>query len=173
VTITLVATPRVLTWAHYTVQAVVVDPADDSEQDAYTGFRYDLPDLPSREVHGQRALATGMRLTITPKALVRRGATQSASLLAHEQFHYDVGIVIGRVVARELARLRAPDDRALGAAMNDVVQLHFETRTGLIQKRYDLDTRHGTNAHYQRLWKGFMRDCLARPESTHLHGFWL
>ena len=171
--ITVVANPVTLSWTDYTSQRVVLDPADGTAQDAFTAFNYDLPDLPPRVVGGQYALAETMHLTITPVALVRSGARQGADLLSHEQLHYDVGVAIARVVARELSRLRAPSLSVLGAALNQVVQLHFHRRAGLIQRRYDLDTAHGTNHHYQHAWKRGMRHCLSHPHSHHLMGFWL
>jgi hypothetical protein len=69
--------------------------------------------------------------------------------------------------------LRAPNQAALGIAVQNAAQLHFMTRARLLQRRYDLDTRHGTNAHYQRIWKNRMAACLANPNSNQLGGFWL
>lgn len=172
-TITAVQKPVALTWGSYTSQAKVIDPADGTEQDAFTAFEYELPDAPTRTLDGQVALADGLDLTITPIALVRTGASKTADLLSHEQFHYDVGFVIARVVAKKLARLRAATEKALVGEMQRLVQYHFNTRAGLIQRRYDIDTHHGTNKHYQKLWKGFMRNCLADAKALQIHGFWL
>ena len=51
--------------------------------------------------------------------------------------------------------LRAPNQVALGTAAH----LHFVTRTGLLQRRYDIDTRHGTSSHFQKIWKDRMAVC--------------
>ena len=53
-----------------------------------------------------------MMLLITPKCRVWTGVVQTATLLSHEQFHYDVAIVIARVLARKLNSLRASSDAA-------------------------------------------------------------
>jgi hypothetical protein len=172
-TITATRNPAALAWANFTPQAVVIDPIDGTAVDDVTSFNFNLPDVPPRNVGGQLALADPLTLTITPQAVVRIGVAQTPGLLAHEQLHYDVGFVIARVVAKELARLRAPTRAALAAQMRDIVQLHFHTRARLIQRRYDLDTRHGTNGHFQRIWAQNMATCLGNPAATHLLGWWL
>jgi hypothetical protein len=171
--ITLSATPTTLSWSNFTVVASLVDPADGVAVDAFTSFAFNIPNLPPRTLGSQVALADPMTITLTPNAQVRSGAAQTAGLLDHEQFHYDVGIVTGRALARELTRLRAPNLAALRSAFLQAVNLHFTTRTGLLQRRYDIDSRHGTNAHYQKIWKDRMAVCLANPNSDQLGGFWL
>jgi hypothetical protein len=49
----------------------------------------------------------------------------------------------------------------------------MQTRAGLIQRRYDKDTNHGTIAHFQRIWKNSMAGCLANERADHLLGWWL
>lgn len=172
--ITVTANPTALTWIHFlTAPARIIDPNDGTLVDAYTTFNYNMPDLPPRIVSGQLALADPLVITITPNARVWSGVAQTPALLSHEQLHYDVGIVTGRALARELMRMRAASVPALRTALQDAVRLHFETRARLIQRRYDLDTRHGTNAHYQSFWKSRMAACLADARSDHLAGFWL
>jgi len=172
--ITVVANPATLSWANFrTTPNKIPDPGDGTLQDSLTKFDYTMPDLPPRMVDGQFALADPNVITITPNAQVFSGVAKTPRLLAHEQFHYDVGIVIARAFARAIMRLRAPSKAALIAALQNAVNLHFQTRAGLIQHRYDLDTHHGTIAHYQRIWKSEMVACLAHPHSDHLHGFWL
>lgn len=172
--ITVQATPLTLTWAHFVpVAARLVDPNDGSLVEAFTRFNFNMPNRPPRRVGGQLALADPLVITITPNAQVWRGVAQTAALLAHEQFHYDVGIVTGRALARHLMHLRAPSQAALQTAVADAARLHFTTRAGLLQRRYDLDSRHGTNAHYQQIWKSRMKTCLANPRSDQLGGFYL
>jgi hypothetical protein len=101
------------------------------------------------------------------------GGPQSPELLAHQQFYYDVGFVVARVVARELMSLRAGGEGELAAAVWNTVQLHFIFRAGLIQRRYDLDTRHGAIRYDQQLWTWRMSACLADPTSSQIGGFWL
>ena len=167
------AMPPRLVWANYAPAAALVDPIDGTPVDAVTEYNFNLPSLPPRNVGGQLALADPMQLTITPNTRVRIGAPQTPALLAHEQLHYDVGICIARQVARELMRLREPTVAALATAMQRIVELHFHRRSRLIQRRYDIDSQHGTNAHFQRIWAHMITAALANPNSTQIGGFFL
>jgi hypothetical protein len=171
--ITVTTTPVTLSWSNFRTVPTLVDPADGQVIDAYTAFDFNFPSRPPRTVNGQFALADPLVITITPNCQFRSGATQTAALLSHEQFHYDVGTVTARALARHLMALRASTVPALASAMRAAVTLHFVTRTGLIQRRYDKDTRHGTVARYQRIWKRRMATCLGNPRAQQLGGFWL
>jgi len=170
--ITVFASPRKLSWLHFTpVPNRIRDPHDGSLQDALTQFDFFLPDRPPRQIDGQYALADPLTLLITPNARVWTGVRQTDELLSHEQFHYDVGIVIARAAARHFMSLRARTVEELRQSFQQAARLHFVTRNRLIQRRYDLDTQHGQNAHYQRIWKRRMAACLANPRSDTLGGF--
>jgi hypothetical protein len=172
--ITAVTNPENLTWLNFRSSATrILDPADGTLVDAFTRFNFNLPALPHRMVAGQFAMADANVITITPNAQVFTGLVQTPALLLHEQFHYDVGTVTARALARQLMVLRVTSLAALVTAVQDASQLHFSTRAGLLQRRYDVETRHGTNAHYQRIWKDRMTACLANPVSDQLGGFYL
>lgn len=171
--ITVATNPVALTWTNFITVANLVDPHDNTPQDAVTAFNYDIPDRPPRQVNGRWYLAETFTITITPNAKVRQGAVQTAALLRHEQLHYDVGTVIARRVAHELEQLSARDLVTLRQRLTDCVMLHFHRRAKLIQHRYDLDTHHSGNKHYQKVWEKMMRDCLANPRSTMIGGFYL
>jgi len=172
--ITVVATPATLSWSNFrSVPTKIMDPNDRTLIDALTRFNFDMPDLPPRTIGGQLGLADPLVITITPNSQVWTGVAQTAALLSHEQLHYDVGIVTGRALARQLMLLRAPNQASLVSAVRAAARLHFMTRAGLLQSRYDLDTRHGTNAHYQKIWKDRMTACLANPLADQLGGFFL
>ncbi|MEZ5347437.1 MAG: hypothetical protein R2681_18035 [Pyrinomonadaceae bacterium] len=172
--ITVQANPVNLTWTNFTVVPnKILDPADGSLQDSYTKFDFSMPAMPPRTVDGKLALADPLTITITPNARIWSGAPQTDELLSHEQLHYDVGIVTARAFAREISRLRKDTQAELVLALRAAETLHFITRTGLIQKRYDIDTRHGAQTHYQKIWKDRMTACLANVNSTQIGGFWL
>jgi hypothetical protein len=171
--ITVRRNPERLTWADFISIPIVIDPNDGTEQVAFTAFDFDIPYRPPRTVDGELALAETFEITISPRARVKRGAPQSLELLAHQQFYYDVGFVVARVVARELTTLRTGDARELELAVWNSIQLHFVFRAGLIQRRYDLDTKHGTVRYDQQLWTSRMSACLADPLSNQIGGFWL
>lgn len=171
--ITVQANPANLTWGHFKLVSNLLDPNDGTSVDAVTLFNYNLPNRRPRMVNGRAALADPMVLTITPNCKVRQGTSQTAGLLSHEQFHYDVGIVTARALARFMTRLRTRNFPDLRTELNRAVRLHFTRRADLIQRRYDKDTRHGQDAHQQRIWKRNMASCLAKPRTNQLGGFWL
>jgi hypothetical protein len=171
--ITATRNPTTLAAHHFVGHAVVIDPADGTEQLAFTEYHVDIPSLPARTVDGDKALADTFRIKITPRAKVKIGTTLTPTLLAHEQFHYDVGFVIARRVSVLLTDLRADTVGELEEKFNKIMKLHFKTRSGLIQRRYDLDTHHGTQAHYQKVWLDRMKACLAKADSTKIGGYFL
>ncbi len=151
----------------------VFDPADGTEQDALTAFDYELPDKGSRMVGAEFALAVPNVILVWPKAKMRIGAVITPGLLAHEQFHYDLGFVLARAFAHQLTTARAPSYAALVTIYANLEKLHFVTREKLIQQRYDIDTHHGGNAHYQKIWLDRMAACIANPKANQIGGFWL
>jgi hypothetical protein len=172
--ITVTTSPINLTWANFTVVPNrILDPADRTLVDAYTTFAFNIPNFPPKAYGSQIGFADPMTITITPNASVWSGVMQTADLLSHEQWHYDIGTLTARNLAKELSRARKNTIPELIKVLQDTVKLHFTTRAGLLQKRYDLDTRHGTQAHYQRIWKDRMRVCLANVNETQLGGFYL
>jgi hypothetical protein len=172
--ITVVANPVNLTWGNFTVvPSKIIDPGDGTEVDAYTAFNYNIPSLPPKAYGSRWGFADPMQITITPNAQVWSGVTQTPALLSHEQWHYDVGYVTGRVLAKTLSRARKNTIPELIKVLQDAVQLHFIRRAGLLQSRYDRDTHHGTQAHYQRIRKDRMTGCLNDPNATQLGGFYL
>ena len=173
-TITAFRNPAVLTYQDFSQRPVVIDPSDGTQQDAYTSFRFALiPNLPAERVNGRFRIPRTMSISITPIALLRTGAPQSPALLAHEQLHYDVGFVIARQLARELNVIDNATEAGLRAQFDQLIQLHFHTRARLIQTRYDQETDHSQNAHYQRIWSQNMRACLADPNASQIGGWWL
>lgn len=172
--ITVNATKINLSWSDFTVVPnQILDPGDNTYVDAYTTFQYNIPNMPPRTVNGQLMLADPLTITISPQGRVWSGVQQTAALLSHEEWHYHVGIVVARAFAREAARLHSPTMAGLVSQFQQSFNLHFVTRVGLLQRRYDIDTRHGTQAHYQRIWKDRMTACLANPNSDQLGGYYL
>ena len=173
-TITAFRNPAVLAFTDFTVQGLVIDPSDGTPQDAFTAFAFELlPDLPAERHNGRFRMQRTMSISITPIALLRAGAPQTADLLAHEQLHYDVGFVIARQLAREFNVIDAATEPALRTKIDQLIDLHFHTRAGLIQRRYDRESNHGLNAHFQRIWSRNMHACLANPHASQIGGWML
>ncbi len=171
--ITVTRNPTTLAAQHFVGHATVIDPADGTEQLAFTEYHVGLPSLLPRTVGSDKALAETFQIRITPRAKIKIGTVLTTALREHEQFHYDVGFVIARRVATLLADLRADTDAELEEKFNKTIKLHFKTRNNLIQRRYDLDTHHGTQAHYQKVWLDRMKACLAKADSTKIGGYFL
>ena len=172
--ISVSASPANLAWSNYTVTASqITDPADGTLVDAYTTFDYNFPNSAPVNTSGVFTIPDPYTISITPRAQVWTGVMKTAALLSHEQWHYDVATITGRALCRELARLRGTSLADLRAKIQQAVQLHFHTRAGILQKRYDLDTRHGTVDYYQRIWKDRMTATLANPNADTMGGFWL
>jgi hypothetical protein len=174
----LLMNPDTLTWDDFLEKDQVLDPDTGAKVSARTAFEWDWPDKPKVTKDGQMAFADNT-LMITPDCEVWKdsGALKDKkkgdALLSHEQFHYDVAHVIGRVVVRKLEVLRAKDASALDSAAWLVFQQHFIVRSRLIHRRYDLETKHGTNAHYQNAWKKLMKQTLDNANATQIGGWWL
>jgi hypothetical protein len=171
--ITVRRIPEQLSWAHFIFVPLVINPNDGTEQAAFTTFSFDILDPSPRSVDGQLALAESFEIVVTPRARAKLGGPKTAELLAHQRFYYELGFVVGREVARALTTLRGADEKELTATRWNVIQLHFIFRAGLIQRRYDLDTRHGTVRYDQQVWNWRMSTCLSDPESNQIGGFLL
>ena len=171
--ITAVISPEDLSWDDFDATPDrILDPADGTLVDAFTRFDFDFPDLAPRKIGNEFALADPNVITIAPNAQVFANVLQTDELLSHEQLHYDVGFV-SRLAPTKSTRMRAPTLAALRGALRDAFHLHFTTCAGLIQRRYDKDTNHGTVAHYQKIWKDGMAGCLANERADILMGWWL
>ena len=162
--ITTAASPARLEWPLFIPNAAL--PAGE---DAHVDPRFGVPTRPPRQVGGQFMLAETFQITVTPVARVKPGISQTATLLAHEQGHYDIGLLAARVLARDLQNLQAPTQPALATALRDCFNLHTITRLGPIQQRYDADTAHGVNSQQQQRWETMIRTCLSDPNCSQIN----
>ncbi len=100
--ITVIPTPASLGWTNFSpVRAL------SNGEDAHIDPGYEVQNRPLRRVGGQFLLAETFELRVHPRARVLRTANQTADLLAHEQGHYDIGILAARALARDLATISA------------------------------------------------------------------
>ena len=173
-TVTAARTPTTLTWANFSPQPTVVDPRDGTVVDAFTTFDFFMLTSPLIVPAGGRfRVNPALVISLVPLALVADGTSQTAALLAHEQIHYDVGFVIARQLARDLNVIDDATEAGLRKRMTDLTTLHFTTRAGLIQARYDRESNHGLNAHFQNYWSNQMAKCLANAQASEIGGWML
>ncbi len=170
-TVSAFRTPTTLTLGDFTPQPVVLD--HGLPVDAFTTFDFSTGTPLTVAVGSRFRVNPAMVILITPVALVRIGALMTPALLAHEQIHYDVGFVIARQLAREFNAIDDANDLHLQARMRTLVNLHFTTRAGLIQTRYDRESNHSLNAHFQKYWSDKMAKCLADPKAHEIGGWML
>ena len=163
--ITVTANPVQLAWRNFTVVG-----ATTGNHDAYTRPYFDLPHVGFRSVNGQYMLATNAKINVSPRAQVKRGANQTAALLAHEQIHYDLGVLAARAMARELEKMEAATPSALSTAIKQSWTLHTDTRLGPLQERYDLQTQHGIVGAQQQRWETLIKQGLANPNCDQVDG---
>ncbi len=167
--------PQDLKWTDFKkVARDLRDPNDGKIVDALTTFNFNISFKGRKRRVGQKVKfpANGI-LKITPNARVNRkkfdslSSNQLDSLLKHEEIHYQVGFICARSLAIDLeATLVSP--KKLKSALNTLVKLHLNTRAGIIQKAYDHDTSHGTNALKQKKWLQQMQNCLQNPTAKRI-----
>jgi hypothetical protein len=177
-TVTLLMNPETLTFDDFIEQDEVVDPDTGKKHSAVTRFDWDFPPVSPVKVDGKVAFPD-MTLMISPDCTIMKGSVALSDkkkgevLLSHEQLHYDVAHVIGRVLVKHLENLRADSASKLDAAADVLFNRHFMVRSKLIHRRYDLETDHGLNSHYQKHWKKVMAETLKNPKATQMAGYWL
>lgn len=168
------AIPALLSWSNFTItNDKIEDPADGELVDAYTAFDYIFPNSAPVTKKGFLVVPENYTISLLPKAKVWKDVMQTEELLSHEQWHYDVGIITGRALCRQIATLKGTSLADLKLKLQAAIELHFNKRAGLLQKRYDTDTNHGTVERYQKLWKERMKATLADPKAETMGGYWL
>lgn len=169
---TVVTTPNRLTWANFVPgPAKILDPGDGTLVDALTEFDYHLQDLTSYSANGIFTVPSELVITITPRCKVWTGVTRTDKLLLHEHFHYDVGTMCARALARHLKTLWATDRATLAMHVEAATKLHFKMRADVIQKQYDIATGHGTDSAQQHIWTWRMYSALANPDAAQICGY--
>lgn len=123
-----------------------------------------------RRIRGRAHLPATYTVRVWPIARVASGVSRTDALLAHEQLHYDVGIICARALARDLEGLNGSDPDDLLTQLSDMQVLHMSTRAGAIQDAYDTQTQHGRNATRQQEWQAAMAQCLGRASMTRIMG---
>ncbi len=166
--ITVVPQPGTLGWSDFSpVRAL------SNGEEAHVDPGYTVQNRPLRRVGNQWMLAETLELRVFPRARVLRTARQTAELLAHEQGHYDIGLLAGRALARDLATITAPTPAALKHALDAAFDLHARTRLGPIQHAYDHDTNHSQNVKEQQRWAGLISAALAATAATAINNMTL
>ncbi len=145
------------------------------DHDAEAGYESEFipTNFTPRKIRGRAYLPATYTIRVWPVLQVSRGANKTSELLAHEQLHYDVGIICARALARELDGLNAADPSELLGRVNELHELHMLTRAEAIQTAYDNQTKHGKDATKQKAWEDAMAQCLGTSSITRIMGLML
>jgi len=147
-----------LAWTQFrTVQNA---PAGVNE-DAQTEAAIEAPAQVSIQPDGsQLKLANfNVRVRIVPIGTwVVRGKS-SASLLTHEQGHWDIAGLSAHEYHRALAALRAADRDSLAQQAADALQSN-QTKVDALQVKYDRETNNSRNASEQTRWNNLISACI-------------
>ncbi|MGB5984974.1 MAG: DUF922 domain-containing protein [Desulfobacterales bacterium] len=136
-------------------------------EDAQISIRTQTFNFQTRQPRGENCRVTGANVSI----VVNRGASwvvrgyESASLLQHEQGHYDITALgtrdlYNRVLA--LTAARCPDINAQSQSL----QRQIQTQITQTNRRYDTQTNHGNNASAQSRWNTSIRSAMQSPSGT-------
>jgi Bacterial protein of unknown function (DUF922) len=162
--IAIVPLPVTLSWSDFaTVNSL------SNQEDAHIDPSYEVQNRPLRRVHNQFMLAETLEVRVHPRARVLNSANQSAGLLAHEQGHYDIGILAARALSADLASLSAKTPAELSRLLNDTFVLHTRTRLRPIQHAYDTATNHSQNTQEQQRWSQMIATAMANASATSIN----
>lgn len=176
--VTLLMNPEELTWDDFTRVDDLRDPETNKQISAFTAWEFDWLVMPPK-VDGTHVMLTDEVLMVTPDCKVWKDSValkdqqKGDALLSHEQFHYDVAHVCGRVLVHKLNQLRAKNASVLNAEIDLLFRLHFNVRPRLIHRHYDRSTNHGKDTNAQKRWKQMMAAALADKNALMLAGYWL
>ena len=159
--ITILPHPITLSWSDFSTANSL-----SNHEDAHIDPGYEIQNRPLRRVNNRFMLAESFELRVHPRARVLKTANQTADLLAHEQGHYDIGILAARALAQDLASLNARTPAELSRLATDAFTLHTHTRLGPIQRAYDSDTNHSQNTQEQQRWAQMIATAMASTAAT-------
>lgn len=144
--IKVVPAPAVLTWNLFTP----VDSLTNGE-DAHTDVNFGLAFANFKRTDGVYSLAD-TTLTVNPLVKVLKTANKTDDLLSHEQGHFNIGILVGRALGRELEGMSDKDPGKLKTAMTAAFDKHRLKLMPVVQKAYDDATEHSGNSGEQARW---------------------
>jgi hypothetical protein len=162
--IRVIPSPAQLAWSQFKE----VDSIPDGE-DAHIDVNFALGNRNFHHSIGKYSLAADLTLTVSPIVKVLKGANKTADLLAHEQGHYNIGILVGRAMARELEKLSSANPHTLAHEATAVFDRHRLTLMPAVQEDYDTATNHSLNASQQARWNGLITAALAAAVSDTLN----
>lgn len=154
--IRVIPSPAQLAWSQFKEVETIPE-----GEDAHIDINFTLGTRNFQHMNGQYMLAADLTLTVSPIVTVLKGANKTTDLLAHEQGHYNIGILVGRAMARELEKLSSSNPRTLADAASKTFDNHRLTLMPVVQHDYDTATRHSLDTAQQARWNGLIAAGLA------------
>ena len=169
--ITVGGYPRKLTWADFDkvpkARSLPAGPyamlQSTTGKLAYTGVLIDVAPTvaKSRSQLGAYRLANlliNVSLARTHTWVV--SGNESPSLLAHEQGHYDIGVLIARELHWRLDQVFSTDPAQLDSWVARLKGAIAGERRARVDGAYDAETNGGQNLPAQQRWNALIADCL-------------
>ena len=134
-------------------------PEGTGDEAAFTKARFDVnwASTPSGSGLGLTNVIVAVTM-VRSESWVREGA-QTASLLEHEQGHYDITALGARDLDRTLAGVTASNMANLRQAVNNAIARH-QREINSVNHQFDEATAHGTNAQREQEWIGRIRSAM-------------
>jgi hypothetical protein len=148
--VTTTPDPKDLKWKHYTGPV----PAG-AALDAFTKPAFALGYANAvKDGEKYRFDKVDIKLTMEKFKCWVKPAKKTDALLEHERGHWYMQSVVAKELEGALAALRGDDSAALFKLATAQFDWYSDKRSGFVDKKYDDDTNHGTDATQQGIWDG-------------------
>ena len=148
--VTTTPDPKDLKWGDYTGPAPGRSPLD-----AFTKPRFTLGNTKAvKDGEAYRLEKVDIALTLDKFHCWVKSGKKTDDLLEHERGHWKMQSVVAKEMEAAMAALRGDDPAALFKSAGDTFDWYRIKRSGFVDKQYDDDTNHGTDATQQGIWDG-------------------
>ena len=148
--VTTAPDPKDLKWSDYTGPVPAGSPLD-----AFTKPRFTLGNTKAvKDGEKYRLEKVDIHLTMEKFQCWVKPVKKTAALLEHERGHWTMQSLVAKEMEGALAALRGDDPTALFKVAGDKFDWYRDKRSGFVDKQYDDDTNHGSNATLQGIWNG-------------------
>lgn len=101
--------------------------------------------------------------------MILKKAAKTNELLAHEQGHFDLLVLVARALARDLESLAAASVEELGTLLQEAKDQHH-ARAQTIDEAYDDQTKNSRDRAAQKKWDTAIKSALGNPKATDIVG---
>jgi hypothetical protein len=150
--------PKSLTWHNFrVVQSAPPDETEDAQIEASMGAPAQVKVRPDGDHVRLGSFDVNVEIVQHGTWVVRGKST--ASLLSHEQGHWDIAGLSAHEYHRALEAVRASDQSELAQLVQEALERAQKKVDGL-QEKYDRETNHSRDSASQARWSTLIRDCI-------------